>query len=261
MPTPAHISLIEEGYHLLPTADATPAQSDRWLGQVRSLLDSLTAGEAPEGLLPADIPDLIEAYDLLHRVRCGYPCDAYLRRLRLALADRWLRPDRWLRGPNPITKTDIVLQLLAEVDRDILTLPRRYTDFALHTLSTWITDLLRHGRFTDLHHDRFADLQETQLTEAYARLIHLLPADLFAFIPPAEEPHQKRRWTAAYLPTEPAAFPAPASPVPSLSAPAASSAAARLQRRRAAFLRTARLCGCLPPAAKAKQENSINYVR
>lgn len=129
-----------------------------------------------------DIPRLLQAYDLLYRICHGHPDYGYLRKVRLRTADRWLR------GDKSIPKTDVVLLLLAEVDRDPRAVDERYANYALGVLSDWIDELSVHGTFTGI-----------PMSETYRRLTYILTTDLRPFLGRSEQKICKARWAKAYL--------------------------------------------------------------
>lgn len=157
-----------------------------WLKEVRRLIASIF--DAPvdascEKTAPrlGNMPELLSSYDLLHRVCNGSTCYDYLRQLKLKTAMRWLRGDR------SISKTDVTLLLLQEVNRDNMTLERRYSDFSIGVMGTWIDELTIYGCFRD-----------TPYPEALKRLSFLLDKDLFAFLGNMKQRQMKEEWTNSY---------------------------------------------------------------
>ncbi len=157
-----------------------------WLRKARRLIASIL--EAPMGASHGktspclgDMPELLSSYDLFHRVCNGGPCYDYLRELKLNTAMRWLRGDR------SITKTDVTLMLLQEVNRDNRTLDKRYSDFSISVMGAWIEELTGYGRFRD-----------TPYPEALKRLGYLLDNDLFVYLGSREQRQIKEKWTNTY---------------------------------------------------------------
>ncbi len=157
-----------------------------WLREVKTLFEAiLTPPDVVAGCAPGlwAVPDLIEAYDIMHRMACGTPCHEYLRKLKLATADRWTRGDR------TISATDVALLLLTETDRDIRSIPQRYSGFALDECASWVEELIGRGRFTGI-----------PLQEVYARLTYLIDADLCIYFGDKEKQDKaKARWVKDYF--------------------------------------------------------------
>lgn len=162
-----------------PTAELREVhgQGVIWLGKVKLLIERILSSPLPgrgtptqsesstSGLDLGAVPDLLGAYDLLHRVCRGIPCFDYLRRVKLQTADRWAKGDR------TISDTDVALLLLSEAKRDIRTLGKRYASHAFQALGTWIEELSRYTRFPGITD-----------TEAYKRLAYVLKDDLTAYV-------------------------------------------------------------------------------
>lgn len=115
-----------------------------------------------------------------------------------AVRTRRLREaDNWLRGKSSLTKTDVVLLILAEAERDMRSLSRRYADFAFGVVGRWVDELIRYGTF-----------QNTSLDESYRRLQYLLDADLLAYLGSYEDQHRlKAEWAEEYTVAQPSTLP------------------------------------------------------
>ncbi|MCM1296092.1 MAG: hypothetical protein NC311_11170 [Muribaculaceae bacterium] len=132
-----------------------------------------------------DIPRLLSGYDMMHRIAHGFPCHDYLREVKCKTADRWLK------GDKSISRTDVVLLLLSETDRDIRTLEKRYAEYSIKVMSSWVDELIKYGTFTD-----------TPLSETYHRLSYLLGTNLFVYLGSKEEAKAKSQWVKSHLLTE-----------------------------------------------------------
>lgn len=162
-------------------------QGALWLKEVRSLIADVLSEpiktQSISSITIASIPDLLSAYDFFYRVCTGNRCYEYLREVKLNTVDRWLR------GDKAISDTDVVLLLLSETDRDILTLDKRYSDYAFSVLGEWIDELTRYGRFVSIPSG-----------EAYKRLVYMLKDDLFAYLGRKEKQDAaKTAWTKKYV--------------------------------------------------------------
>lgn len=153
-----------------------------WLSKTKALIDNILSGKC---LQLSAIPTLLDSYDVLFRVCNGKDESDYIRTIRLTTVDRWLK------GNSSISRTDIVLELLKEVNRDNRTLDNKYSLYALKISGEWIDELARLGRFKDI-----------PLTEAYRRLTSLLCDDLFAYLGSNGQIEHKNRWIKAYTLTE-----------------------------------------------------------
>ncbi len=157
-----------------------------WLREVNRLIDAILSADpaARAAGLPtlAAIPGLLASYDLLYRITNGQPCFDYLRQIKLLTADRWLKRD------HTISRSEVALMLLSEVDRDIRTLDPRYTDYAMSLMDTWIDQLTRRGRLLDL-----------TPSETYRCLSYLLRQDLFAYFGTKDQPVVKTQWIKRHL--------------------------------------------------------------
>jgi len=154
-----------------------------WLKEVKRLIASILEAPPQGKTLPGlgDIPGLLSSYDIFYRICNGSPCFDYLRKVKLKTAMRWLK------GDKAITKTDVALLLLQEVHRDNRTLERRYSDFSIGVMGTWIEELTGYGRF-----------RNTPYPEALRRLGYLLNEDLFAYLGSREQRRIKEMWTNSY---------------------------------------------------------------
>ncbi len=189
-------------------------QARIWLRHVRHAIDSglnYTGEnskneknvENDENVDNADnsIPRLLASYDLMYRLCNGAPCFDYLRDIRLKLADRWVKGDR------SIPETDMVLELLKEVDRDNLTLDRRYSAYALSVKEKWIRQFCQCPPINQFPINRSTNPQSTNqpvpnqpisYRETYLRLAYLLKEDLFIFLGRQEQNRYKNNWIATY---------------------------------------------------------------
>lgn len=158
------------------------AEGSIWLDNVRSLISGILRSESSPLTLAA-IPDLLDSYDLLHRICNGQPCYDYLRQVRLTAVQQWLKGDR------SISQTDVVLMIAREADRDIRHLEPRYSHYLFQVLQQWIDELNRYGRFRSL-----------PIREAARRLRYLLDHDLFAYLGSRQQAI-KHRWLTTALPT------------------------------------------------------------
>ncbi len=158
------------------------AEGRIWLDNVRSLISGILRSESSPLTLAA-LPDLLESYDLLYRICNGVPCHDYLRQVRLAAVQLWLKGDR------SISQTDAVLMIAREADRDIRQLEPRYSRYLFQVLQQWIDELNRYGRFRSL-----------PIKEAARRLRYLLDHDLFAYLGSRQQAI-KHRWLTTALPT------------------------------------------------------------
>lgn len=157
-----------------------------WLKEVAALIQRILSGApAPSGLSLGSIPALIDSYDIFHRITYGKPCYRYLREVKLKTADRWLG------GDKTISRTDVVLMLLSEADRDISTLDERFYKYAISVMGEWIEELIANGRFVDV-----------QMPECYKRLAYLLRQDLFVYLNSKEQAKAKAQWIEEYTLSE-----------------------------------------------------------
>ncbi len=169
-----------------------------WLKEVKRLITSILespAGVSHEKGSPClgNMPELLSSYDLFHRICNGGPCFDYLRKVKQATAMRWLK------GDKSITKTDVTLMFLQEVDRDIRTIEKRYSDFCLGVMGAWIDELVAYGRF-----------RNTPYPEALRRLRYLLDNDLFIYLGSRKQRQIKEEWTNTYAVNDFTALPTPA---------------------------------------------------
>lgn len=143
-----------------------------WLRQARPLIESILTSDTPNTL--AQLPHLLDSYDILYRICYNSPCFTYLRDITLRATERWVR------GDKSISANRVALMLLKEIDRDITGIPSRYIDFTFDMLDTWIRDLRLYGRL------RNATSEETRLI-----LSALLRQDLTAYDIPQSD---KLKW-------------------------------------------------------------------
>lgn len=149
-----------------------------WLRETRRAIDgTLGYGNGTRCPVLGQIPGLLSAYDMLHRICNGEPCPEYLRDAGMKTVDKWLK------GDKSVSTTDIVLMILCEVDRDVTAIERRYADYAIGMSGVWVDELIRHGGFTDI-----------RLAEACRRLRYLLRADLSAYLGSKGQDGAKRHW-------------------------------------------------------------------
>lgn len=157
-----------------------------WVKEVKSLINLIIDGGATsESSILAAIPSLLSGYDMMYRIANGGPCYEYLREVKLKTVGLWLK------GDKSISNTDVTLLLLSEADRDIRTLEKRYADYSLCEMSSWVDDLMRNGTFTNV-----------SLSETYHRLSYLLSANLFTFLGSKEQTKAKLAWARAHLLTD-----------------------------------------------------------
>ncbi len=152
-------------------------QARIWLCHVRPLIDSRLNHIADNA-----IPRLLSSYDLLYRICNGAPDFDYIRKARLRLADRWAK------GDKSITATEVVLELLKEVNRDNVTLDRRYSMFAISTRGKWIR--------------QFQRCQCPPINELYSRLACIIRDDLSVYLGTGDQHRYKREWINAYTLTD-----------------------------------------------------------
>lgn len=161
-------------------------QGSVWLREARFLIRDIldapfpSTSSALHSPLSA-IPGLLSSYDILHRICNATPCGDFLREVKLKTTDLWLH------GNKSISKTDVVLMLLSETDRDIHNLDKRFAQYALTILEKWIEELSVHGRFADI-----------PLSEAYRRLAYLLNRDLFVYLGRTSQYKVKKQWAQNY---------------------------------------------------------------
>ena len=160
---------LDESSAATPLTREIARQGFVWLREVKKHIETFTN--------LSGLPRLLRAYDLMHRVSYSTPDFAFLRDMKLKAVDRWLK------GDKSICKTDVVLMLLGEIDRDIRSLEQRYVDFSFRVLNNWIKELNRFGRF-----------REIPLSEAYRRLEYLMNADLFGYYDAKDQPKIKQQW-------------------------------------------------------------------
>ncbi len=153
-----------------------------WLKEIRILLDDILISKR---MNLSVIPDLLESYDFFFRVCHGKDDSEYIREIRLKTVNCWIK------GDSSISRTDVVLELLKEINRDNRTLKNRYSSYALQISGEWIEDLVRYGKF-----------QEITLLEAYHRLSYLIKENLFAYLGNKEQFEYKTRWIKIYTLTE-----------------------------------------------------------
>lgn len=158
-----------------------------WLQNVKDAinmaLDTPNNSENPTTELTlGDIPRLLASYDFYYRVCHCEPCFTFVRDITLKVADRWVR------GNKSITKERVALMLHKEISWDIRSIPKRYVDFAMSMLGSWVKEL-----------DSFGRLQNISPEDAYAIVSFLLWQDLFAF---GIKDTDKRRWIVTYTLTD-----------------------------------------------------------
>ncbi len=170
-------------------------QARIWLCHVRPLIDSRLNHIADNA-----IPRLLSSYDLLYRVCNGAPDFDYIRKARLRLADRWAK------GDKSITATEVVLELLKEVNRDNVTLDRRYSMFAISTRGKWIRQFQRcqcppipKSTNPPIPNPPIPNLPIHQL---YSRLACIIRDDLSVYLGTGDQHRYKREWINAYTLTD-----------------------------------------------------------
>lgn len=161
------------------------AQGLVWLKEVRRVIDDffnspIQPDGTDSGITLNDISDLLGSYDFFYRVCNGSPCFDYLRKVRLKTADRWIR------GDKSASQTYIALGLLKETDRDIRTMERKYTSYAISIMGNWIDELCTYRKFRDI-----------PAHEAYDRLTYLINTDLLAYF--NNEAAVKAKWIKSYM--------------------------------------------------------------
>lgn len=147
------------------------AEGSEWLRRTKPLLT--------DGPL-ADIPALIPAYDLMHRVCTGEPCPTFLSNVRFAAVKRWLA------GDKSLTDTDITLLIVDQMDTDAHSVDERYARYCFGQVQQWIDELTHHGHFRNI-----------APREANRRLDYLLNRDLTAYLGTSAQTAAKRAWAAA----------------------------------------------------------------
>lgn len=162
-----------------PAVRALRAEAARWLDKARPLL--------LEGPV-AHVPELLQAYGLLHRVcRHSHP----------VILDRRVRENtvrRWLGGERSLTSAQVVALLWPLVESDPRNADARYSLFCSRSLGGWVRELREHGRFSGIT-DR----------EACQRLTYILGHNLSAYIPGGKDAERelKQRWREAYRVEDP----------------------------------------------------------
>lgn len=136
-------------------------QAKAWLCNVKRIISGIIEGHADIALSPGVIPELLEACEPMREISPEAMSPEYIRKVRLELADRFAR------GDHSISRTDIVIGLLREADRDNRTLDNRYSLYAFTVLQQWIDELTTFGRF-----------RHTPLPEAHRRLNYLMKEDI-----------------------------------------------------------------------------------
>lgn len=68
-------------------------------------------------------------------------------------------------------RTGVAPLLFSEIDRDIQTLDKQYSDYAFRVFGEWIDELTLYGSFADI-----------PLAEAYKGLVYMLKDELFAYL-------------------------------------------------------------------------------
>ncbi|MCM1490522.1 MAG: hypothetical protein NC095_06830 [Muribaculum sp.] len=128
------------------------------------------------------IPDLLDGYDMLHRIARGVACHDFIREVRLRTADRWLK------GDKSISSTEVAIMLITETNRDIRTLEERYAKYSMGVMASWVDRLLRNGKFSDI-----------PLSESYMILSLLLDTNLSAFTGSRDQLKIKCRWIDSHF--------------------------------------------------------------
>lgn len=162
-------------------------QGHVWLAEVRTVIEDIVFSSAatPRPITLSALPGILDAYDLMFRICNGRHCLDYIRQVRLKAIGRWLA------GDKSISETEIVLMILSEVKRDLPTLDKRYPEYALGVIESWIDELTAGRRFAHI-----------PLQEAYRRLTYLLGADLFVYLGSKEQHRIKAQWVQDYTLTD-----------------------------------------------------------
>lgn len=160
------------------------AQGKIWLEKVKDILNDIESGKSTTFTLAA-IPKLLNAYDFYYRICTGESANDYIRSIRLKTVGLWAK------GDKSISETDLVLELLKEVQRDNRTLDRKYSMFALGALGDWVKELVSYGEFRNI-----------PKSEAYARLSYMIDDDLFAYLGTKEQASAKAQWINTYTLSE-----------------------------------------------------------
>lgn len=156
------------------------AQGKIWLEKVKGILDDIVLGKSTAFTLAA-IPKLLNAYDFYYRICKGESANDYIRTIRLKTVGLWAK------GDKSISETDLVLELLKEIQRDNRTLDRKYSMFALGVLGDWVKELISYGEFRNI-----------PKAKAYARLNYIIDDDLFAYLGTKEQASAKAHWISTY---------------------------------------------------------------
>lgn len=158
-----------------PVVRMLDRQADYWLQEVERLLC-----EAPV----KQIPELIDAYRFISIASRRRNATEFCNKVRTDTVNRWLKGDRSL------TSAQIVCLLWQMIISNPNKADRRYMDYCLTSLTSWVNELRRFGRFRNL-----------PLCEAYRRLDFILRQDLFAFIPGGkqEEKRVKTLWAKSHM--------------------------------------------------------------
>ncbi|MCM1141512.1 MAG: hypothetical protein NC453_23320 [Muribaculum sp.] len=154
-----------------------------WLQLVKGAINKvfeapITYGRTDEELTLGDIPRILTSYDFLYRICHQEPCFTYVRDIILKVTDRWIK------GDKSISSTCVTLLLQKEITRDIRLIPKRYSDFAMSTLGSWVKELNISGR-----------LQDISTEDAYSVISFLLWQNLSVF---DVKENDKRRWIETY---------------------------------------------------------------
>ncbi len=175
-------------------------QARIWLCHVRPLIDSRLnrIGDNVDNVDNVEnaIPRLLSSYDLLYRICNGAPDFDYIRKARLRLADKWAK------GDKSISATEVVLELLKEVNRDNVTLDRRYSMFAISTKGKWIRQFQRFQcpPIPNPSISKSTNSQSTNqpINQFYSRLACIIRDDLSVYLGTRDQHRYKREWINAY---------------------------------------------------------------
>ncbi len=154
-----------------------------WLQNVKKTIGKIVEGAIRKDLEDArltlgDIPRLLNSYDFFYRVCNNGPCYDFVREITLKTADRWAK------GDKTISESQVALMLQKEINRDISTIARRYIDFSMSVLCSWVDDLRMYGKIRNISQE-----------DSYFVIGSLLWQDLFTFGVKKED---KVRWIGTY---------------------------------------------------------------
>jgi len=164
-----------------------------WLkGVERIFRETLSPESGREKECGVLFPDLINAYDFIHRICRDYAPSDYLAKVRM------LTVGRWLAGDGSISKTDAALMIWSQMTADSRSVDRKYRMFYFDVADRWIRELLRYGHFRDV-----------LAAETYRRLTHLLRSDLYAYLSRQDAAKTKTRWIKTHWIDDPSTLDTP----------------------------------------------------